>query len=816
MKNLWKNLCACSMALACGVGLAGCGKDDTLVSKDLDGDGAISSWETVFDASSNSSSTSVTGELSYIRSASDLLSINDNTDVRKIYILSRDIDLGGKEVCINLGTSDLYGNGHIISNFKLGTFDVNSLYVTEGDEESLAEEESTSTTSVKCLFYGGSGIYNVRLFMGLQSVNLDAGYSVNDYYISPFVNSSYLDHISVKGKLDITAQSIDGRNGATLNASLIHSHLTTKDYDAEGFEIDVEHAVNIRNCQVDGNIKTYEEEGSLVIANIGSIASNLTKNSRIYNAYAKVDMNIHSAYELNLGGLVGTSAGFISTSVSTGEMNVSGTENANCQYVGGILGVNSQLAELKNSSTNVTINYDSVEAVHFYNDVCYGGMVGFNKGGIIECAQSDATLNISTIQKVYVGGLCGYSENGIISYAICRGGINVTNASNLYIAQVSGFTKKGLLEKIITTTNLIVDTSNIDATVNAGMVTIFENVTSIGDSYLAFLDSPYFKNILVDGLTEISMREGNTFRYELGLRNLFRNVSSTEEGEEGETVTTYETKLPNIYSNLYYVGSSDAELSAGCRLVKYNVSNGQKNEASPSVSYAVNTSSGSQSAVQSSGREAQWIIDHLDFKNYLNHNEVNIGSDIAFSELYFTLDESQHEVSYFGKGSYNQELAYFDKEFTQSYIHDDSSLGSCAYDSKDEFMSYIYSLITSTKTSLSDAIKISKDFLEVEVLDEGEEDVVLSSISANVRNFATIISNSCTCLNLSEGITYLNVNKENVEESMSEDIVKYIQLTFEDSSTYYTILFDISGLEDAEVENYIVYITYNSVVKTVS
>ena len=45
MKKIWKNLCACSLALACSAGLTACGDGDVPVSVDLDGDGVVSSWE---------------------------------------------------------------------------------------------------------------------------------------------------------------------------------------------------------------------------------------------------------------------------------------------------------------------------------------------------------------------------------------------------------------------------------------------------------------------------------------------------------------------------------------------------------------------------------------------------------------------------------------------------------------------------------------------------------------------------------------------------------------------------------------------------
>jgi uncharacterized lipoprotein YehR (DUF1307 family) len=49
MKKIWKNLCACSLALMCSSGLVACGDDEDVTSRDLDGDGVISTWETLYE-----------------------------------------------------------------------------------------------------------------------------------------------------------------------------------------------------------------------------------------------------------------------------------------------------------------------------------------------------------------------------------------------------------------------------------------------------------------------------------------------------------------------------------------------------------------------------------------------------------------------------------------------------------------------------------------------------------------------------------------------------------------------------------------------
>ncbi|MGN0961321.1 MAG: hypothetical protein ACI4PF_03890, partial [Christensenellales bacterium] len=327
---------------------------------------------------------------------------------------------------------------------------------------------------------------------------------------------------------------------------------------------------------------------------------------------------------------------------------------------------------------------------------------------------------------------------------------------------------------------------------------------------------PYFKRILVDGITEIYMKSGDTFRYELGLRNNYKKIVGTEEvyDDDGNLIneTIYEAKLPDIFSDLYYTVKGGASLT-GCQLYKYELVNGQKIENSPVITYAKDNYN--QKRIVPSGTTTSWIIDSLDFKNFLNHNEVNLQDNISFSSLYFTLNKNLQEISYFGGSKYNGELAYFDREFTKSYTHDVSSTGSCEYDSVDEYMSFIYDLIVS-KGSDSFAIKVTNEFLNVD-WDNAEQ--------SNVINFASITENVFTCLNTPVVLTYLNANKEDIydEETTSGDMsVKYIKVTFEDTYNNYTILFDVENLvkdindgnlNHNEYSSYIIYLTFSVVSK---
>lgn len=821
------------MALACGLGLAGCGKTEAKVSVDLDGDGKISTWETLFGNGSSSSehtgeTITITKPITYIKSKSDLLAINDAVKtsplISKAYVLSNDIDLGGEEVCINLGNSELYGNTYTISNFKLGTYYVED-YITSGvDGEEVAVERTPSGT--RCLFYGGS-VYGVNIFMGVQSVSFD-NIDIDNYQISPFINSSYIDYVSVRGKLNLNAPYRDGRSNFSVNASLLYSQAPISEIIGEA-EVETEPDTHIRNVSVAGVIKVHDEERFLS-SNIGGVASVISENSTIYNANVEIDLDVDSKHEMNVGGIIGHNKGFVSTGNVTGRIKSNFTTEAKAENVGGVVGFNSNGAEIKNCKTNATIDFaysDILVSSSTSANHNYGGIAGYNVGGVLEYVQSDSVINVSNVTNITVGGIAGKTEMGIISHAICRGSININDVLAVNVAQVSGRANKGLIESVLTTTGITVDNSLIQSSVNVGMVTIFENFNNTnGDGYTA-QNSPYFKGILVDGKTEVYMRQGDAFKYALGLRNPYRiQTGEVEENEEtGETIVKTESRLPEIFTNLYYTEAGGYS-SAGCQLLKYELVNGvkTKNETVKAV-YPLDNQNIRR--VSKSSNTVPWLIDTLDFKGYLNHNEVNLTDKIVFSELNFTLDKSVSERSYFGEHKYNGELAYFDREFTESYTHEDSSVGSCGYDNKDELMSFIYDLMINAKDVSTHVIKISDGFLKVD-WDNAEQ--------SNLINFRKIIKNSFTCLNTDVKTYILNMNKQNIDSLDEDDLEsgegqefvedtepKYLKVTFEDNKNNYIMLIDIESLvrrpdgvlvTKGDYSSYMLYLTFSVIAKS--
>jgi len=761
MKKIWKNLCVFSMALACGMGVVGCGDKAAWVSKDLDGDGGISSWETIFQSNEGPLSESkILGEIKYIKNAQDLLDINNQEPQSEYsYVLSNDIDLGGKTVSINLGASSLYGNGYSIRNFKL---DCANLKTTGNN--------NNRPVAVYSLFRGGVNIQDVNIFMGYQNIEIAAN-NIGCYYVSPFFNVTNINNVSVKGKLDINIKRIDGEDPRKLRASLLHTVIGTQD---ENIEESVKQFSNITSIGVDGVINVSQEKESNINTIIGGTVSELRADSLLYDVHSSVTINMdHSNGQDMVGGVVGNNYGFLSTCVATGDINISGKNNSSGEVVlGGIAGYNGVMAELKNTSNNMKINCtndDTLEAAIDKAVIIAGGTVGINNCGVVEYAQSDAELTISDYESTIIGGLSGQNQDGIISYALCRGKIVTKEVNNVCVAQVSGQSTKGLIEKVVTNTAInVVNLSDIES-VDVGMVTTFTSGTH-DDSK----NSPYFRRILVDGITEVEVKSKNYVTYNLGLRNKFQVAIDTD--EEGNTI--YETRIPDVYDKLFYI-------ETGCKFFLYENVNSVKQDVSPTITYA-KSQKGTSYVTGTSTVSSSWMTNRLDFKNYLNHNEVNIsGSSINLNNLYFTLSESQRLNSYFGNAQYNGELAYFDTEFSTSYKHNPSASGGCENDKKDEFMSFIYELVTNSTNGMT-VIKLDKDFL---VLPEENE-----SSHPYVDAFVSNISESLKCLSVIPTIELLSENKTNMEDETETLDPKYISVKFDHKSSRYTMLFDISNL----------------------
>ena len=784
MKKIWKNLCACSLALACSGGLVACGKDETPVSKDLDGDGAIASWETLFEDVEHSNIKTATGTITFISTADELLDINNHTEETNIYALRNNIDLGGREVSINLGKSEFYGFNYVISNFKLAT--LNGADIGESGFEN---------TYIKSLFRNGTGVYSTRIFMGVQNITVDNSERNSSYYISSFFNVPVISDIDVRGKIKVDGKGVDNRISATVDASLLYTGMPMEVVTADEDEKLVEDVTCIDNVNVDGEIIVNNERGSRIGVNAGGIASVIGSHSMVYNCYVQAKIIATSSESAStIAGVVGHNKGFMSTCTFTGEINFNNNAGMSVMYGGGIniagiAGINDTLAEVKNCSTNARITLTTAEAEtsNASSEYYVGGIVGTNENGVINLCQSDATTTLNNLYSVVAGSIAGVSNDGIISYNICRGSITATNIANMSVAQVTGFAKNGLFEKLMITTPISVDNaSRTTERLKLGMVTIFENNET----------SPYFRRIMVDGISNIITREvdNSKFEYKHGLRYPYQVQVGMDDDEY-----IYDTIVPDVFENLFRADS--------CKIYKFSQVGDNRAEDTVTVNYANNL-------VGVSTGTTRWMIDYMDFKNYLNHNEVSLDADLNFSTLHFTVNDVATRLqSFFGSGKYNGELAYFDKEFSTSHNHTPNALGSCEHDQNDEMLSFIYDLIQSNNGKGKElyAIKVNSTFIN-RAPDNVEK---VDGLSADANIFVDKICNVFGCLSTPVSVTRLDVDGNNLEDDETGTLMaKYVVINFSDASSNYAMKIDVSSMQDTPTvsseakDAFIVFVTF--------
>lgn len=854
MKKFWKNLCVCSMALVSSLSLWACGKSAPEVSVDLDGDGQIAGWETIFQNADPSdreiNSSAVIEEISDL---AGLKAINNKTSESKIYKLVKNINCNGEAIAINLGSSVLLGNNKIIKNFKLG----------DCEYKATADATDTIKANVKGLFYNGIAVYDLRMFVGNQTIDINNTNAQT--IISPLINVPNIENIEVRGMLNVNRKAVEGLSAInSLEVSLLSANI-----DSLEIERYFNNMISIRNVFVSGRIVCNESEKGALIK-IGGATPYVSKNSTLYKVDTNVEIESLSSGETFIGGIAGENENMISTCNASGSIKFKyAPGNQSPLKIGGLVGSNGRNGEIKNCISNNTIEFaNEIGNLSQGPNMNVGGIVGTNYG-IMTYITNDAKLDIAKAYKCNIGGIAGYSEDGIITNVLCRGEINCTSINNLYVAEMVGISKCGMYSTAIITTKVTVENAAIDSKVYFGMVTIFENL-EITDLYNAEY-SPYFSGILIGSKNNVYMKTDlinakNVFTYNLGLRNKFERIKHDKDGNvvletivdsEGNKidVEAKETILPDIYTNLSY--------TEGYSFNKYTID--AENNATfdaLNITYAKDpVSQGVMVPNTTNNRlSLNFFVKILGFKYGYNHTEINLNdvkeNFLAFDKLKFTLSESEHLGKYFEKLSYNGELSYFDK-----YIDSE-----CTFDSNDEMFSLIYSLVLSRTTDIFMPIKISKDFAVTqykgeyipdipnidnpgEIIPEGGNepgtntpgsDIPSENIPEDIpssgddENDDSNISNSVVLAqNFANNIQKIILNMFGVKPELKqlaydssvididdiEKVVKYMWLSFGDAEYDYTFTFNVSKmLSDSELteDNYIVYLKYKRTDKFLS
>ncbi|MFC7331871.1 MBG domain-containing protein [Rhodocista pekingensis] len=163
--------------------------------------------------------------------------------------------------------------------------------------------------------------------------------------------------------------------------------------------------LTLLNSYSTGTITATTSTSSLASYVGGLVGINL--NGTIANANSAVNIGLQNA-STRIGGLVGSSSGLITNSYATGNITLGGTGN---QYVGGLVGVNSQ--------TTAT-----VVSARVFNSYATGDIAVGNAAATNASAQ-------------YIGGLAGHMQNGVVSGSFASGTVSVGRSAT-YVGGLVG------------------------------------------------------------------------------------------------------------------------------------------------------------------------------------------------------------------------------------------------------------------------------------------------------------------------------------------------------------------------------------------
>lgn len=813
--KFWKNLAVCSaLALSCiAFNGCNCSRNHQEISVDLDGDGVVSDWETIFDKLESPNRIISVNNIKEISSFAELKAINDNVSDVNYYKLTKNIDCGGEELNINLGNSVLYGNNKVIKNFKL-----KEIGFTVGEGEDATHIDA----NVYGLIYNGVGIYDLRLFMGYQQIEINNLNSST--FISPLVNVGTVDNLVIKGKLDINRLKTDGLSGDNrVDISMCMTNLT--DIGEMVLENGY-YSPNISNVETIGQIN-YTEEMTNARVRIGSIISHLTDNAMVYGAKSSVDIKAYSTGTLSVGGIVADNEDFVSTCEYIGTISTTYDPNSN-NYIGGIVGRNFYDAEIKNCTNSGNITFDTDVVTSAKPKMQVGGIVGRNLG-VVDYVENNGSIDIKSAYDLEIGGICGSSEYGIFSNVINRAKITLTNCPSVYIAEITGISKYGTYEKIIDMSNITINNGTITSTVRLGMITIFEDLsTSATDLVYNAEYTPTFAGVLMTGSVVVNQKktsdDNKYFVYNLGLRNPYEYVvidpdtglPKTEvrtDGsgnpildEEGQEIIDIikDTQTPDQYDKLFYLADSYS-------IKKFNILGEDKAPVQEvlTFTYAKNSSkSDTVTSVSVPRLKLLFFVEDLGFKYGVNHGEIDLGminSEIDIDKITFTLSVDKSLEKFFEDKKSNGELAMYDSYFDDELKYDGTLDNS--KDRQSEMYSFLNALLLSNTSKMYKPLKVSYKFASC------QENVDTSIKLENnfARNLKYLIG---LIVGAEPELKELASNKEDLTGSSEDVTIKYEYLMASDETYRYRFTFNVTQIvndnaSDNPMTNYIIYLQYN-------
>lgn len=823
MKELWKKIFVGTLLTTAVAGFSGCnctGNKDNNVSIDLDGDGVVSEWETVFGTMSKSDRTVKKVTVVNVASLEELKAI-DGKAKDTAYVLTKNIDCNGETLAINIGASNyLYGNNRIIRNFKLGEAKIDSS--TETIDNGLKEYlNSSSQVSVNCFLYNAGAIYDLRLFMGNQVFNPQN--DCTNFDASAINSCQFVDNVTIKGAIKVKPNVDDGVKKFNLALGIV-------DHSGENIEISNIETQGIVSYE-DGAPGRLNSDG----VKISAIIPELSAGSTIYNANAKTNLYANTNAKVSAGLITAVNNGFVTTTTGNGDINMVYTDSSSLAC-GGIVGTNEQLGEIRNSTMNgkidFTSNIDFAITNTLKTQARVGGIVGKNTAGVIDYCTSDAIITGNNLTTLYIGGLCGESDRGIFNNVISRGSITLKDIDGVTMANLVGKSAYGVIEKAIVLTNISLDnSSNSFSKVKLGMVTVFEEgnkssfqtVTEDGEEpmtkyYYDMVSSqqktPEFAYILVGGTNEVYLKSEasgkNEFEYNLGLRNTYEYKTQSDIGSD--KLDSYVGQM-QMFHSLYYLTNYTVN--------KYEPIDGVKTKMILNLTYSERVTSASDSMVYSPKWFSSWL-----YLNYgANQGEVDLSGvnsqdkEASLKTIKYVLSDSMAKSRYFLTESYNGGLARFDKKFDSISENTDGN-----YDPNDELFSYLNYLINCSlnndeiKWSKFTTLLFNKEFFVGKTLSENEngESVLVDTYS--VPLFVDRVSKALSQMGCTVDIKYYALG--GIECDVNNDDLSRVRLSASSTDgsniNSYVFTFDVKDFvmkkpvtDESGLNYYLIGLKYN-------
>lgn len=236
-------------------------------------------------------------------------------------------------------------------------------------------------------------------------------------------------------------------------------------------------AVQVMECTFTGSISGA---GNGVTANVGGIVGANGYNSTVKaNTIGSADTVVHggmvdgTAYETaraNVGGIVGTNYGTVSSTDNSQKAEGNTTIDNYLGYTGGIVGCNQKDAVVKGTATEQIITADTwhVTAKAAGENTAVGGIIGHSMSGEnLEYLTNYAEVKMAATGNIAVGGIVGQMENqtsDAMTFTKCNNYGTVTGT--WYTGGMIGYLRyKGAKFNSCTSDGTVTGGTNVDAMV---------------------------------------------------------------------------------------------------------------------------------------------------------------------------------------------------------------------------------------------------------------------------------------------------------------------------------------------------------------